>query len=196
MQTKDNLKEFFSEMEKKKREVSDLVRRKMPVHAGRIGVNYVRDNFRKGGFVNNGITRWKKSNRELHGGTSADANYRTLHSARDHLYGSTKYLPGNARVVIFNDVEYAAIHNRGGTVSPRVTPKMRKFAWAKYYAAGGGKKNSPVGPDANFWKGLALTKKIKLNIQIPQRQFLGDSKELRDEIENKIDIEMEKIFSH
>lgn len=198
MTSKDNLKEFFSEMDKKKRAVSDLMRRKMPVFAGRIGVNYVQDNFRKGGFVNDGLQPWKKSNRELHGGVSADANYRTLHSARDHLYGSTKYIPGDGRVTILNEVQYAGIHNWGGTVSPTITPKMRKFAWAKYYTAGGGKKgeeNKPVGPDASFWKGLALTKKTKLNIRIPQRQFLGDSKELRDEIRNKIDIEMEKLFN-
>ena len=145
-------------MDKKKREVSDLMRRKMPVFAGRIGVNYVQDNFRKGGFVNDGLQPWKKSNRELHGGKSASENYKTLHSQRDHLYGSTKYIPGDAKVTIINDVHYAGIHNWGGTVSPTVTPKMRKFAWAKYYAAGGGKKDQPVGPDANFWKGLALTK--------------------------------------
>ncbi len=196
MQVKANLKEFLTEMDKKKREISDLMQRKMPVHAGRIGVNHVQDNFRKGGFVNNGLKPWKKSNRELHGGVSADNNYRTLHSARDHLYGSTKYIPGNARVTILNEVEYAGVHNWGGTVSPTITPKMRKFAWAKFYAAvGAGKEAKPVGPDASFWKGLALTKKTKLNIRIPQRQFLGDSKELRDEIRNKIDAEMAKLFN-
>ncbi|HBG39920.1 MAG TPA: hypothetical protein DDW85_00735 [Porphyromonadaceae bacterium] len=195
MQTKNNLQEFYSEIEKKRREVNDLMRRKMPVHAGRIAVNHVQDNFRKGGFTNNGLHKWKKSNREIYGGKAAAGNYGTLLSGRNHLYSSAKYIPGDARVSIQNEVEYAGIHNWGGTVSPRVTPKMRKFAWAKYYALGGGDKDKPVGPDVGFWKGLALTKKTKLNIRMPQRQFLGESIELNEAIQAKLDQELEKIFN-
>jgi len=194
MQVRDNLQEFMSEVKKYQREIDDLMRRKMPVLAGRIAVNHIQDNFRKSGFVNNGLHPWKKSNREIYGGKSASGNYGTLLSARNHLYGSTKYIPGDARVVISNEVEYAAIHNWGGSVSPTVTPKMRKFAWAKFYAIGG-KKDQPVAPDAGFWKNLALTKKSKLNIRIPQRQFLGESLELDDAIRNKIDDELDKILN-
>jgi phage gpG-like protein len=63
---------------------------------------------------------------------------------------------------------YAKLHNEGGTVHPRVTPQMRKFAWAKYYEA----RNTT---EKNKWRGLALTKKDKLTIRIPQRQFIGRS---------------------
>lgn len=84
MQVKTDLKEFFSEMQKKQSEISDLVRRKMPVFAGRIAVNHVQDNFRKGGFTNDGLKPWKKSNRELHGGKGASSNYGTLLSGRNH----------------------------------------------------------------------------------------------------------------
>lgn len=194
MLARDNLKEFFSEMEKKKKETGDLMRRKMPVFAGRIAVDHVQDNFRKGGFVNNGLHKWKKSNREIYGGKSATGNYGTLLSGRNHLYGSTKYIPAERKVTILNEVMYAGTHNWGGTVSPTVTTKMRKFAWAKYYSLGGGEKDRPVGPDAGFWKNLALTKKSKLNIRMPQRQFLGESKEMNEAIRTKIDEEMEKIW--
>lgn len=194
MEVRDNLNEFFSEMEKKKKEVSDLMRRRMPVHAGRIAVDHVQDNFRKGGFVNNGLHNWKKSNREIHGGKSAAGNYGTLMSGRNHLYGSTKYIPAERKVTILNEVEYAGVHNWGGTISPRVTPKMRKFAWAKYYSLGGNKKDQPVGPYAGFWKNLALTKKTKLNIRMPQRQFLGESKEMNEAIRAKLDQEIAKIW--
>lgn len=194
MEVRDNLNEFFSEMEKKKKEVSDLMRRRMPVHAGRIAVDHVQDNFRKGGFVNNGLHKWKKSNREIYGGKSAASNYGTLLSGRNHLYSSTKYVPGDARVAIQNEAEHAGVHNWGGTISPRVTPKMRKFAWAKYYSLGGGKKDQPVGPDAGFWKNLALTKKTKLNIRMPQRQFLGESKEMNEAIRAKLNQEIAKIW--
>lgn len=195
MEVRDNIKEFFSEMEKKRKELSDLMHRKMPVYAGRIAVNHVQDNFRKGGFVNDGLHKWKKSNRETYGGKSAAGNYGTLMSGRNHLYSSSKYVPGDAMVSIQNDEIYAGIHNWGGTISTTVTQKMRKFAWAKYYSLGGGKKDQPVAPDVNFWKGLALTKKTKLNIRMDQRQYLGESKEMNEEIWGKLDEEMEKIWS-
>ena len=43
-----------------------------------------------------------------------------------------------------------------------------------------------------MWKGLALTRKKKLSIRIPQRQFIGESEELNEKIEKKI---TEKIFN-
>ena len=43
-----------------------------------------------------------------------------------------------------------------------------------------------------MWRGLALTKKKKLNIRIPQRQFLGESEELNEKIEKKV---AEKIIN-
>ena len=45
-----------------------------------------------------------------------------------------------------------------------------------------------VSPEAAKWRALALTKKKKLKISIPQRQFLGRSEELV----NSIQAEMEK----
>jgi len=40
-----------------------------------------------------------------------------------------------------------------------------------------------------------LTKKKKLNIKIPQRQFLGESEELNKKIEKKIETEIMQIIS-
>ena len=45
-------------------------------------------------------------------------------------------------VTIINDVEYANIHNEGGVVNPKVTDKMRKFAWYKVYSLAGIRKGS------------------------------------------------------
>jgi len=208
MQTRIQMQKFMSEMKKKEAEKSDLMKRKMPVFAGRIAVNHVQDNFRKGGFQNGGLHKWKKSNREIYGGKGASAGYGTLMSARGHLYSSTKYVPAEARVTIQNDVIYAGAHNRGGSITTTVTPKMRKYAWYKYYALSGtgksgkgGKGNkgaktsdTPVAPDVAFWKNLALTKKTKISINMPQRQFLGHSQELNTAVRDKMDTELAKIF--
>lgn len=58
-------------------------------------------------------------------------------------------------------VEYAAIHEYGGETRPRVTDKMRRFAWAKYYETG-----------IDTFKGIALTKKNRLSVSIPARPYL------------------------
>lgn len=53
-------------------------------------------------------------------------------------------------------------------------------------------KEAAANPQAQMWKGLALTRKKKLSIRIPQRQFIGESEELNEKIEKKI---TEKIFN-
>ena len=128
----------------------------------------------------------------------------TLLSERKVLFKSIKYIPADYRVKISNDVVYAPIHNWGDTVHPAVTDKMRKWAWRQFYKSAGIRKNASkktrasrlkeaaANPQAQMWKGLALTRKKKLSIRIPQRQFIGESEELNEKIEKKI---TEKIFN-
>ena len=99
------------------------------------------------------------------------------------------------RAKVYNRVPYAAIHNFGGTftIHPAVTPKMRRFGWAKYREAGG--KDNPEA--SGRWKALALTKKARLdiNITIPQRQFIGRSAELEAGIWSDLEKELENILN-
>lgn len=59
-------------------------------------------------------------------------------------------------------VPYARIHELGGFI--RVTPRMRRFFWAKYYDAG------ETGREARFWKNMATMNKSV--ITIPARPYL------------------------
>ena len=76
---------------------------------------------------------------------------------------------------------------------------MRKMAWAKAYSLagvrGGGKLPKELPPEAAKWRALALTKKSKLNVRanIPQRQFIGESQELSQEINKMIMESINKI---
>jgi phage gpG-like protein len=197
------LKEFRDMLHKKGKQLEDLTRRRMPVIVGQMAVSHFKSNFRQGGFVNGGLHPWPKSKR-IGKNKSAGSNYKTLLSGRDHLYNSVSYIPGDSAVLIKNDVPYAAIHNEGGEVNvhPTVTPKMKKFAWAKYYEALGVKKgqkvqkNTTIPEDAARWRRLALTKKTKLDIKytMPKRQFIGESKELNDKINERWEREIGKIL--
>lgn len=182
--------EFRKLIQRKKKQLDNLCSRKMPVLAGNMAKRHIEADFRKGGFTNNGFHRWKETKRQ-HGGGGAAAKYGPLLSGRNHLSSSIQYTPGNGYVTVFTRVPYAAIHNRGGTVTPSVTPKMRRFAWAKHYQEAGSDPKKDTS-----WKRLALTKKSKLTIRVPQRQFIGKQPgpELELEIEKKWVEEINKII--
>lgn len=164
-----------------------------PRLVGELAVSHFKENFRKGGFVNNGLEKWKPTKRQ---GVAAGAagKYGPLLSSNDNLYRSIFYRPSVRKVTISTPVSYAAIHNDGGTVHPTVTPKMRKFAWRKYYEAGGGNSGQEDPPQATPWKQLALTKKQKLSINIPQRKFIGASAELEKKINRLLQSHVDKIL--
>ena len=82
-------------------------------------------------------------------------------------------------------LSYAAIHNEGGTISVRVTEKMRKYFWAMYYKT----QNSR-------YKWMALTEKETLTIHIPKRQFIGESYTLDKQLEKLIIEEMLQAEKH
>jgi len=182
-------KEFLKELEQKKRKFDTLIRRKIPVKVGSMAKAHFQDNFRKGGFVDGGLHEWPKTRRQLSGSKSARANYGALMSGGKHLFSSVKYTPSDYRVSISNDLQYAPVHNWGGTVSPTVTDKMRRFAWAQHYKEAGKDKAKDT-----MWKRLALTKKSRLNISIPQRKFLDYGKELEDRVKTVCDTEVSKII--
>lgn len=207
-----DIRQFSKLLKEKGRELDDLIRRKMPIHAGRMAKDHYQDNFRKGGFVNRGLKKWPESNRLNSGSKKANMNNGTLLSGRNHLFSSIKYIPGDGRVKVSNDLKYAPAHNFGETITATVTPKMRRYAWAKYYEVSGkGKKRTkgrkkgnagatedmgtPENPEADFWKGLALTKKDKITINMPERKFLGESQELNDGITQKMEAEIRKILN-
>lgn len=202
-----DIKEFSKLIRAKQKELDTLMRRKMPIRVGNMAKRHFQDNFRKSGFVDGGLHPWPKTKRQLSGGTSAASQHGPLLSNRNHLFSATRYEASDYRVKVLNDVPYASVHNWGGKTSPTVTPKMRRFAWAMYYQAGGktgsrtkGRKSAERGqttdlsPEAKMWRGLALTKKTKLKIKISQRQFIGQSRELEERIHADIEAQVESIL--
>ncbi len=202
-----NEKEFINRLKSKQREIENLTRRRLPIIVGRMAKDHFQENFRQGGFVNGGIHKWPDSKRQSSGYNNAASQYGPLLSSRRHLFSSIKYTPGDGSVTITNDLPYAAIHNQGGTIHVNVTPKMKRYAWAKYYEVSGKAKNSDGkkrkrskatqaadNAQADFWKRLALTKKTSMQIHIPQRQFIGESRELCEKINSRISQELKNLL--
>ena len=158
-----DIKEYSRLINAKRKELDGLMKRKMPVIAGRMAKDHFQDNFRREGFVNGGLHPWPKAKRLSSGRTDAAGNYGTLLSGRTHLFSSVKYMPTDYRVRVANDLIYAPVHNWGGEVHPTVTPQMRRFAWAKYYQASGKAKKAATGKRKGKKKGSAANNEPQEN---------------------------------
>lgn len=190
---------IMQRVEQLKREIEREVNDRLPRKVAVMAKNHFRQNFRDSGFRNGGLHPWKPTRRQEGKGTNA--KYGPLTSSRNHLMSSTQATAQKGAVLVENPVEYAAIHNEGGTLNthPTVTREMRKYAWRMVYSLAGvrgkGKLPKELPAEAEKWKGLALTRKKHLNIhaKMPQRQFIGNSAELRDKVQKAISDAIEAI---
>lgn len=148
-------------------------RRTLPNKIAITAVNFFKRNFKVGGFVDRPFQKWKKSNYPGVRKTMVQSGQ----TRRD--IKKLKVSPKRVVVGIGKHNEYAAIHNTGGKIP--ITPKMRRFFWAKYKET-----------QDTFWRNMALTKKTHINI--PKRQFIGDSKALETTIERMIIKELKKAL--
>ena len=111
----------------------------------------------------------------------------------------------DSSITFFSDLPYASIHNDGGEI--KVTARMKRYFWHKYYAATGsfgGKKNGErrgdkrtvqLSTEAEFWKHLALMKEGR-SIRIPRRRFLGASPEVEQAVKDIIEENLADYFEH
>lgn len=185
-----------SEVQKALKDLIHIYHRVLPVKVGKEVVASVRQNFRSGGFYG---SSWQRTRRQQVPFKGASGSYGPLLSKSTHLMSSTDYIPGDARVTIRNPVPYAAYHNEGA--ESQVTPKMKKYFWAKYYETAKIKKDEPEAnkrrkrmrapAEAEFWRNMAL-KKPGSKIKIPKRQFLGPSPQVDAIVTKTISTELEK----
>lgn len=182
--------EFARRLKAGRKELRELVRHKGPRIVGVRAVSFYKEGYRRGGYIDGGFHPWPLTQRQRSGGRKASDRYGALLSGRNRMFSATNYRTGNASVTIYNDTPYASVHNEGGETHPTVTPRMRKYFWAMYYERGG-----EGSQEAERYKWLALTKKKKLRVKIPQRKFIYRSKEVGELIRNTLKAEMKKILT-
>jgi phage gpG-like protein len=156
--------------------------RQMPARIGNLAERHFKESFRQKGFIDESLEPWPARKHNGRGSLLivSGALKRSIRRT------STTF---NSVTIVAGDgvVNYARIHNEGGTVHPTVTDKMRKFAWAMTNKAAG-------EGQADMWKGIALTRKSKLDITIPKRKFMGQSAMLDRNTMTMITTELNKIF--
>ncbi len=109
----------------------------------------------------------------------------------------------DSSIVFRTDHPAAAIHNEGGEI--KVTARMKRFFWHKYYETTGSfgrrkdgtrrrdKRNIQLTTEAEFWKFMALMK-VGKTIKIPKRQFLGNSPEVEQTVRQIIEENITEYF--
>ena len=189
-----------NEIKKRISELKRLQERVLPVKVGREVTESVRENFRKGGFYGQ---PWKPPYRRTLGFSRAGGSYGPLLSGTNHLMSSTDYVPGRGNVIIRNNAEYAQVHNEGAEIG--VTPKMKRFFWAKFYETAGkdtplksgkpsaSKRAQQLRGEAAFWQRMAI-KRPGSRIRIPKRHFIGPSPQVDRIVKTIIDKELSKII--
>lgn len=155
----------------------------LPMQIANVAHNFFLDNFRLQGFQGDmGLQKWpaRAPGAERNQGRALLVNRGTLRRAL------TKQVTGRRiRITVVGPAEkYAAIHNTGGVTHPTVTPAMRGHFF-KLYKATGNKK----------YLAIATTKKQELTVTIPQRKFIGNSRQLNRKIDKMIIAQMKKAFA-
>ena len=171
--------QFLKHLQANEKELRRAFERTIPLKVSVEMEEFSKENFRQGGFVDNGLTPWKRTLRQSFS-TGEDAARTPLLSRNRNLMNSVQHRYTPYKATVYNDLEYADIHNEGGRI--QVTERMRKFFWGKYDET-----------KSTMYKILAL-KPVGSFITIPKRQFIGNSETLNATIEGIIEAEITKIL--
>ena len=162
-----NAEEIRVSIENVESEIKKQIMDDMPRLIGNAAVSMVNQNFRDAGWRDGGLKPWKKTKRQM--GKGKGSQYLPLHSSREHLSRSTQYKKtGPGEVTISNPVPYASVHNDGFEGNVNVKAHNRTISKGKNK----GDKYS--------------VRAFSRRMYIPQRQFMGESRELNEKIENII----------
>jgi len=154
-----------------------------------IAVNWFKASFVNQGFTDQSLVKWKGRVGSPPGNKGRALEIKSGRLKRSIRIKKTS-LDG-AIVGADEAIPYAEVQNYGGQIP--ITPQMRRYFWAMYYNYGGGVKGSSVNEVAQFYKNMALTK--EQFITIPARQFIGDSRQLEQQIKEYITNELNKFFN-
>lgn len=166
---------------------------------GRVeSLKFFRDRFIKQGWEDSAFQPWQKSKHPFMG-------KRTMLNSNSLMNSLKVQEETDSRVVIINDKEYAATHNNGAVIT--VTAQMKKYFWWQYKIHSGNvsrfkngniqrnKENKKTNAKAEYCKAMAL-KPVGSKIKIPQRQFMGNSKKLMENMDKALIIYIDREFGN
>ena len=148
------------------RKLAEEVMKDLPKKAGEKALQFFLASFIKQGFTDTSFIPWVKRKDDL-SHKLLNQSYALKNSGK-----IDKADLNEVNISFGEGLNYAAIHNEGGTITVKLSAKMKRYFWYMY------KKT-----EDDKWKWMALTKKETLTIKIPKRQFIGESETLMNELD-------------
>jgi len=160
-------------------------KRNLPKLLGNSAKNHFVASFRVGGFTDNTLKPWKPR-KHPNAADTRTGKTRALLVDSGNLRKSIRVKSSSFRRIRVGSygIPYAQIHNRGGVTRPRVTPRMRGFMRHQFRKTG-----NPM------FAAIANTKKERLTVEIPKRQFIGRSAKLRKKLSKIIGREIRNVLT-
>lgn len=157
--------------------MADNLKKDMVRYASVAGVNFFQDSFQNQGFTNENFEAWESRKNDLDPG-------RKILVKSSFLLNSIQVFDANENQIVYgSDAEHSEIHNNGGVIKMNITPRARRYFWFMHKATGN-----------DMWKAMALTKKQTMTVNIPKRQFIGESKTFLKELDTWMKTEIIKRF--
>lgn len=164
---------------------------------GVMAKNHFTANFRKQGFDDENIVKWKKrKKKESRRGKVGESGVASVGMGRNILVKSGRLRrsinfrkKGKWAVVIGTDVPYAKIHNEGGTINKSFDRKILSFS--------SGGKFAKTRTRAQR-KEVSYQQQVTINahtIKMPKRQFIGYSGKLNRQIISSFSNKIKRIFA-
>jgi phage gpG-like protein len=165
----------------------EAARNRLPVIMGNTALNFFKQSFIRQGFLNKGLTKWPARK-------SIDKG-RSLLVKTSRLWNSIRLMVQSfSDTTIGTDVPYAAVHNwgfRGTVMVPEHSRRRNAVSSAKFSSL---KTRRTGSKEVKYEVGKSTVKAHTRNMNIPQRQFMGNSDELEEELMGMVDAEVSRIF--
>ena len=181
-------KNLLKEIEKK---VIRYVEKDLPRIAGKMAVDEFRENFHRQGFRNNGITRWqdvkrRDKNSPWYGFQYKGEKRTSVRFVRDRKTGKTKRSKTQRKLNYSNAATKRGILiGPGANLMNSITVKERS------------KDKVVIGSDLPYAavhnEGGTINVFGKAVRKLPKRQFIGESRELMDELQKKYLADIDRI---
>lgn len=143
----------------------------LPKKAGILAVNFFKNRFRKGSWLDKTEEKWEKRKRK----SSTNRGILIKSGRLKRSIRVVKTTPNS--ITIGTNVPYAQIHNEGGSIN--TSAKIKAHTRQAHTRKRRGRTES-----VKEYKVKAHTRKI--SIKMPQRQFMGTSNALDNKIEDML----------
>lgn len=164
---------------------------RVPRELGTVAVNYFKDSFRRQGWRDKSLERWKPRKPGAKRNTG-----RAILVDKGHLRNSIILSKADAKsAVISAPVPYAAAHNEGFSGTVRVRAHTRQMSRKVSVTMSGIKSRKVRSRSMQVADGIVHVKAHSRSMNLPKRQFLGDSDVMFRKMDAVIIKAIDQIFN-